>query len=185
MRPYIYNLTANDPVKVSVKGNFYRITEGTAPVKVREDHSAVNAILKRGQGIKSDKAEFNMITLTSEVDQTVEIFIGFGQMFDDRVSGAIDAAGLVSVVNLGGSSYSENFGLYAAAGVALKILPENIDRVSATVYADIDFTYSGTEASAQNGIPYSAGGLLTIENTAELWIYPAADGPIKVLRSIK
>lgn len=184
MRTYPYSLKANVPVIVDKVGNFIRCVKGADKFVVTADNDGKDVELEFMQWWKRDEA-FKQLQIVSKVDQVVHIKIGYGFFGDDRMGGAIDVNGLLSVVNSGGLSYGEKITPLVAA-TPVDVMTANSDRIAATFVADVSgVLWHDNTVSAAKGIPYNSGSLVEVKNTAALYFYPAANGTAHVLEDLK
>ena len=184
MRTYHYELKAGIPVKIDKVGNFVRCVKGDEKFIVTADNDGQAAELEFMQWWKRDTG-FQSLTVLSAVDQSVDLKIGYGYFGDDRIGGAVDVNGLLSVVNAGGSSRAAG-NVAVTAGVAIEVLPASLDRIAATVFFNVAgrLGFDNT-VSASTGIPISAGSAWNDNNTAALWFYPLASGTVDYIEGLK
>ncbi len=136
-----------------------------------------------GQGI-SGKRRFTSFTVRNlhTVKQDVELYLGEREFVDNRMMA--DVNGLISVINAGASRYDEKITELTAAGM-FEVVSLKADRLSATFSADSDgMLWHDNTVSAEKGIPYSAGKIYEIKNTAPLFFYSIAAGWSHVLEDL-
>lgn len=168
------NLTAGTSVSFAVRGNYFRVLNADAPVKISIDDLSIASSINEGIGIST--GDFNELRLLSDVNQTVVFVVAHGRVDDSRLYGSINAK------NQGVSAYSAPAVVALAAGVAKEVLPVKLDRFRAMVQSVGDI-YIGADATvtAANGILLAGNSLLTVDNTAALWAISAAAVDVRIV----
>lgn len=162
-------LQAGIGTPVGVAGSYFRVLSGTADFRVTFKYASgqqYDTLFKVGIGVQLPE-RFTGITIQSTIDQTVEIAYSSGRIDDSRLVGSVNA------VNSPATGYDEEI-TAVTAQTATKVASENGNRVVGTLvvtadgYLWHDNTVDSSPGSTK-GIPYTAGSLLEIRNTAELW----------------
>ena len=168
--------------QVTVQGRYFRILSGSGRVRINASNGKQSDIIT---GIGVDIGGFEWFRLRSATDQTVTVLVSDLPTTDSRLTGDVDINGLLSVVNLGGSSFAADV-VTMTGDAAIEVLPNNSSRLSGNLQPSVDM-YIGPDNSvtAENGLLVGAGSTLTIENTGPLFAYSVEAGTVRKLESIK
>lgn len=181
MKELKVSLTANIQAPVAATGRYFRVISGSQQVRVGfrfKNGREYQSVFKVGIGVELPEV-FESVTLESSVTQEVEIAYSMGRIDDSRLVGTINTSVAPA------TTYGEQITAVAAT-TATKVVNENGNRITATFVADIDgfVWHDNTVTSAPGatkGIPYTAGSLLQITNTAELWFHSQLAGTVTLL----
>jgi len=188
--PQITSYAGVDDVFPVVGTSFY-IESSTAPVFVElldadETPIEVGRLLSEGQQLggnfNSKRFQSVRIMNTGNADVVIEYYAGSLGFIDRRFG--FDLNGVMKIVSAGATGYDGDV-VAMTASVAIKVLSEKNNRVSATFYSETDgkFWHDNT-VTLSAGIKYTAGDVREIKNTAELWFCPALSVDSYVLEDL-
>lgn len=186
MKFFKVSLKENNASIVGATGDYFRILSGVEDVTITFNFAGGKTQTTRwkvGIGAKFP-TKFDGLLIESAVDQVIEIAYGMGSIDDSRLTGDVDVNGLLSVVNKGGTAYTEKITPLVAGAVAV-VADQNTNRAAGTFVADVSgrLWHDGMVSSTR-GIPYTAGSVVQVQNSAELYFYPAAAGEAQLLEDI-
>ena len=186
MKFFKVSLTAGQGAPIGATGSYFRILSGGGDVQVTFNYDGGNyhtTDWKVGIGATL-KTRFTSLMIVSPTTQIIEIGYGDGTIDDSRLTGDVDINGLLSVVNAGGSTYSEKI-TALTSGAAVEVVSINALRSVGTFSANADgMLWRDNTVSETKGLPYQAGNLYEIKNTAALWFHPLDNGTAHLLEDI-
>lgn len=165
MKKHIIVLGANAAQDLYDAGRFVRILEATGSVRI-ESSSGIFADLAKGQAILAPEPWGSLrITDLGGIGQTVTVFIGDGQFFDDRLTGTIQTtpAASTTLTTTADASCTTTAGQKVAANasrraVILAAAPANTDNIKV----------GDSNVGAARGITLQPGQAITLDTTAAI-----------------
>ena len=179
LRNYTLLLAAGQEMTISVPdSNIVNCYDGVAPFTIKPDGNDP-VELQKGVGMTFE-SRFNSLTIanTSAASQTVKLYVGAGEIRDNRLV----AQGGISV---SGSPVATLI-VAAVTGTAALIEPQNSNRVQVMIVnTGAALCYIGLTAgvTAANGLPLSAGASLNL--TCQSAIYAISNGTNTELRVLE
>jgi len=123
-------LKAGIPTQFGESGTFFRVLSASAEIDIRFMGVgwSLDTPLAAGIGINftNRPTPYDKVTLTSQIDQTIEYFAGFDIADDDRLSGNLDLDGAVSMISTLPKSHS--YSSVAMTGVEIELFPARTSR---------------------------------------------------------
>lgn len=173
-------LTANQEIAVDALGATFQCTAGDDVFFVKPD-GADKTELQAGIGFRSPEVSSKWWILNGSTAQTIEFYIGDGQMIDNRLVGSIVlSGGIKSAANAGA-----NHGAVAlVATVAKEVKAANAAR-SNIVVQNLGGTaiYAGVDNSVTtaNGVEIGPGASATLAHAAAVWAICTAAADVRYL----
>jgi len=166
IKNFTYALVANVPLRIERNGSIVRCVQASAVFSVNaENMDSID--LQTGIGFKMDAGDsFKSLVLQSAVNQTVQIYIGDGDVQDSRFYGSINA--LITP----GSAVAIPADVVIATATVNNIAA-NLARRAITVQAlstNTDVLRVGPVAGAAQGVELQPGTSWRFENTAALQV---------------
>lgn len=185
MRIYDFTLSAGVSYDFSVTGDFFRVLNADAPVRVKFDTGEESEILA-GLGYEPRSGSFSRVAIVSEVDQSIKIVTAFGVVHDSRLAGEVALSGALQILQTAATAATvANLEVTGAASV---IAPENLNRRSILirpVYGDV---YVGFDAAINTGSGFRVrvGDSLSLETTQDVYAIVGAGNTetVQVLEEI-
>jgi hypothetical protein len=173
-------LSAGIESQTSVAGRYFRILSGEGRLRIKASNGADSSIIT---GIGVDLGPFDWFRLTSSTDQTITVLVSDLPTTDSRLTGDVDINGLLSVVNAGGSSFSQS-AITLSGSAAVEVFAEDSARLVGTFQADVDVWIGPTSGvDDSTGIKIAKGATVNIENSGKLFGYSTAAGSVRTLES--
>lgn len=167
----IVNLTAGQENTLTIVGTHFRVIESIESFKVRFEGGQRDQEITLERGMAFEPAGgFNTLRINSTIDQTINIEIVNGAIYDDRVTA--------------GARTSENGKISAGAGVTTLIRAENPLRKSLLLQVASGGVYIGTSASTGDHTSANAGiyvgefGTFETEVITDIYAYSAAGAEV-------
>lgn len=173
-------LTAGQEISVDAIGGTFRCIAGDAIFFVKPDGSGKTE-MQAGIGFRSEEQAKIWWILNGPTAQTIEFYIGDGDILDNRLVGNIAiSGGLKSAAN----AAATHAAVALLAGVAKVIKAANSGR-SNIVVQNLGATaiYIGIDngVSAANGIEVAPGASATLTHAAAVWAICAAAADVRYL----
>lgn len=173
IRSYTRTVSANEVTIFHVPGSVVRCTSAAADFEVRPNGKDP-ATLRQGMGLNY-AAGFDSLTIANgSTAQTIEIYIGDGEIADSRLAGSINA----EIVSAGANSAPASLTVGVAAVTAFAA---NTYRKAALMKSDAAnggtiWILDDTASATGYGIPLAPGETMTIETTAAIKAIASAAG---------
>lgn len=168
MNNYKFTLAAGESVTFPLVGNFIRCTSASDDFTVQPDNGSALAF-KAQYGLKTP-VEFNSVVIESASAQTIELTMGKGELFDNRLAGSIDLSGALSVKNI--ASETSGFGKISVGVAAVVIKAANTLRQSILIQNNSgNSLYIGDDntVTTANGVHVSAGGSIELKTQKSIY----------------
>lgn len=163
MRIYRLDLSAGDTVQIEAVGRCVRGISGSARYELALDGAAPTQF-ETGIAYESPR-QFSKVTLSSSVDQVVEVAISAGAVSDNRMVGRVDITGGIDSNILTPASIAT--GSASVAVTASQLVPANDDRASLLIVPVGGKIYVGDAGvTVSTGIPVT--GSFTLQSRAAL-----------------
>lgn len=167
MKIYELELEAGEPSNVAITGNYFRVLTADEGFQVRFSGNGITTDILAGLGLSV--SQFDGVTLTSAVTQSITIAVGFGSVDDSRLAGQVDLNGALQMINTG--AQSTNIGKITVTDTATLIRPEQAQRRSLLMRVDADCYYGNdSSVTTSTGFKIPAGGNFTIETIQDAYL---------------
>ena len=160
-KKYTRTLTAGIEIQINVSpANVVLAFESDGEFTVKPD--GLNPCsMEKGLKLVFD-GDFSNLRLISDTTQTVEIYVGRGDITDNRIVGAIQIEG----------SADADYGAVTCANTATQLVAADTNRKSVLITNNgTEFIYIGNDASVTtaNGIPLDKNASITIETQSSVY----------------
>lgn len=168
MKNYTIGLKANTTITIGgLKANYVRVIDGSAVFSLTPNKLDPIEVMQKGLSFRASK-EFTELTLLSDVDQTIVLTVGYGDISDDRlnISGSIDASSngttITNTAHTVGTSAAE---LLAADSTRRSVLIKNMDTTN-SIFVGADNT-----VTTANGFEIEAGQAIAMDKAPQAAIH--------------
>jgi len=175
MQDFTRYIEAGTETEIDINGDYFHVFESDTDITLQFDEGQR---IKRKAGQGGSVFEYEKVTISSEVTQTVRISVGFGTVTDTANGASSGGGGVSGDVNatIKTANAIKQYGDQTVnAGVSIKVLSANNNRKEAVIVSNAnnpDFVRLGTSlVDGSTGIPIDAGGSFTINATSEVWIH--------------
>lgn len=170
LKDFPYQMAPGQRVTIHRRGNFVRCTSARSPVSISVDDGEETTYAE-GLAIRYPD-EFRRVTIVNgDLPQAVTVYVGYGEIDDSRMYGAIDATIAPASAAVSGSHTALGVGEFGT-------IPAR-ERSKVTVFAlptNAGFLHVGPGAGADSGYVMGPGGSFTFTTTAAINIYAADVG---------
>lgn len=171
-------LAAGEEITIDAIGGTFRCIAGDAIFFVKPDGSGKTE-LQAGIGFRSDQRATIWWILNGSTAQTIEFYIGDGDILDNRLVGNIAiSGGLKSAANA-----AANHAAVALVATVAKVIKAANSARSNIVVQNLGATeiYIGTSAAvtAANGVKIAPGASATLTHAAAVWAICAAAADVR------
>ena len=182
-KDYTRTLAANAVVDFVFLGNAIQCTQGVATFIVEaetvEGKETSQHQIENGLGFRYKTQFYKWRITNGSTAQTITVYIGDGDVIDNRLAGAVSNAPVLADTRIDGQTS------VVGAATAVEILASDTSRLGATIQTDLDI-YVGaadtvTNAGATQGILLAAGSTTQDFNTAALFAYAAVTATVNTL----
>lgn len=163
-------------------GRYFRLIESVSPINVTfyfANGDTFRTALRGGIGVEFPPnifdSPFTKYEITSDSDQTIEIFASMARVDDNRTEGLrVSQQGASDLVNTA----------QALTTAPVKIADTNINRRRVTIQTDAQIYVGGENVSASTGLMIDAGGTGEFEVKGELYALAATTANVRVMEEI-
>ena len=159
---YKFTLTAGESVTFPLVGDFIRCTAASADFTVQPDNQSA-LTFKAQFGLKLPK-KFQSVVIESATAQTIELTMGEGELFDNRMAG--------NIIIKNAAAESSNYGAVSVGVAASVMKAANVNRQSILIQNNsANSLYVGDDntLTTANGIHVIAGGSLELKTQKAIY----------------
>lgn len=181
MRDYVLNISAGQEKRIVAQGNYFHVVEASGKIGISFDDGAK---IYRSQAM-GGSADYKEVIISSAINQTVTISLGYGFIQDARasISGAAFSA---TIENANSSPITGDVTI--PAGTTVLVASPNANRKTVNIFAHED-NLENLRVGCNNSVGANNGGILSPGGNGELstqtgvWVYNpgAADEKVCII----
>lgn len=164
MKLYELTLRAGVPMVITAPGNFVHALNAASPFVVKNYDSGERLYLVPGVGL-SVSSSFSVLEITSEADQNIDLYVGFGSVVDSRSGMEAGASG----------SFVGFPDVTVEAGASGLVVPASGSRTSVIVTLSPDapdyVRLGGPDVSDAGGVKLLPAGSLALESGSAIYAF--------------
>lgn len=171
IRDFRIHLQAGVPRSLNVDGSFYNVLSADGTVELQFDESTK---VTRSTGMSGTGANYERVTVTSAIDQTVVLCLGHGAVSDNKITLSDESVKAV------GSTVPNSSGLIddvtVPANTTFKIMDANPSRREVSIFSlasnlpDCRIGFNNTTSANRGGVIVPEG-VATLATTSEIWVF--------------
>lgn len=171
IRDYKLYLQAGVPRALSVEGSFYNVLSAVGTIGLQFDESTV---VTRSAGMSGLGADYERVTVTSAIDQTVIICLGYGELSDNKITLSNETVAAIAPTITNASGLHDDVSVPPLT--TFKLLDANLSRKEVTIFslasnlADCRVGFNNTTNANRGGVIVPEG-VATLATTSEIWVY--------------